>query len=257
MQVQCCRTNRRRSKGDFRAERIEMNRRRYKSPIPKSAREVVDKAYSDGAKEASSYFVGRTMVGRRVWWDDGQTVFLEYGVKDGKKHGNEMQFHRNGLLLSVEPHRDGKAHGKATQFAANGSVLICYVLKNGVGMDLWCDDDGNLSEEHYYPAKGELGYNRWWNEENKSIWREESWLDGLGWHGILREWNGKGRLCRGFPQFYVNGQRLTKSQYLRACQTDQSFPPYDPEQNQPFRTLPSEYLAQRPKRRMKGGVQDH
>lgn len=233
-----------------------MNRRRYKSPIPKTAREVVDKSYADGAKKASSYFVGRKMIGGRLWWEHGQTVFLEYGLKDGKKHGNELQFHEDGLLLSVEPYRNGKAHGKAIQFATNGSVLIYYLMRNGVGMDLWCDDDGNLSEEHYYPANGELGYNRWWNEDNKSIWREESWLNGLGWHGILRDWNGKGRLCRGFPQFYVNGERLTKRQYLSAGESDLSIPPYVPEQDQPYRTLPKEYLAQRQTGRIRSGSKD-
>lgn len=222
-----------------------MNRRRYKSPIPTTAREVVDKSNVDGIKEQSSYFIGRVMVGRRAWWDDGQTVCLEYGLKDGKKHGNELYFDRNGLLLSVEPFRDGVPHGRAKQFAEDGSVLICYVLRNGVGMDLWCHDDGSLSEEHYYPDNGELGYNRWWNEDNKSIYLEESWVYGFGWHGILREWNSKGRLCRGFPQFYVKGQRLKKRQYLRACELDQTLPVYLPAQDQPYRTLPKEYLSQR------------
>ena len=50
-------------------------------------------------------------------------------------------------------------------------------------------------------------------------------------------------LCRGFPQFYVNGERLTKRQYLSAGESDHSIPPYVPEQDQPYRTLPKEYLA--------------
>lgn len=222
-----------------------MNRRRYKSPIPASAREVVDKSNADGTKEQSSYFIGRTLVGRRIWWDDGETVCLEVGIKDGKKHGNELYFTHNGLLISIEPYRNGVPHGKAKQFADNGSVLICYTMQNGVGLDLWCHSDGSLSEEHYYPASGELGYNRWWNEDNKSIYSEESWLDGSGWHGICREWNSKGRLCRGFPQFYVKGQRLKKNQYLRACELDAILPRYHPQQDVPYRTLPKEYLSQK------------
>lgn len=228
-----------------------MNRRHYKSPIPKMAKEVVVKWYENGAKQESNYFVGRKLVGRRYWWDDGQTVEFEIGLRDGKKHGNELRFYPDGQLMSVEPHRNGREHGKATQFASDGSVLIYYVLKDGIGLDLWCHDDGSLSEEHCFPDSGDIGYSRWWNEDNRSIYLEESWLNGSGWHGILREWNRKGKLCRGFPKFYVTGQRLTKRQYLRACESDQSLPPYHSEQDKPYRTLPKEYLAQR-----KNGCED-
>lgn len=230
-----------------------MNRKGYKSLIPKSAREVVDKRYADGAKEESSFFVARKKVGRRSWWDDGQ-LRSEWGLKDGKKHGNALDFDPNGQLSSVEPYRNGKPHGKATQFASDGSVLVCYVMRDGVGLDLWCQDKGKLSEEHYCPADSELGYTRWWNWDNKSIHSEESWLNGFGWHGILREWNDKGRLRRGFPQFFVKGQRVTKRQYLRACESDSLLPPYIPQQDQPYRTLPPEYLAQRKKKPQRGEI---
>jgi len=137
----------------------KVNRRGYKSPIPKTAREVVDELYGDGTKKESSFFVGRRKVGRRLWWDDGQ-LESEYGLKDGQKHGNMLDFDANGNLSAVEPHRNGREHGQGKQFASDGSVLICYVLRNGVGMDLWCHENGSLSEEHYWPDDGELGYNR-------------------------------------------------------------------------------------------------
>jgi antitoxin component YwqK of YwqJK toxin-antitoxin module len=163
----------------FGIEGNEMNRKGYKSPIPKTAREIVDKRYEDGAKEESSFFVARKKVGRRSWWDDGQ-LMSEWGLKDGKRHGNVLDFDPNGQLSFVEPYRNGRPHGKATQFASDGSVLIYYVLRDGVGLDLWCQDDGKLSEEHYWPANGELGYTRWWNWDNKSIHSEESWLNASG-----------------------------------------------------------------------------
>jgi|SRR5579863_2075608 len=220
-----------------------MNRKGYKSLIPKSAREVVDKCYPHGTKAESSFFVARKRVGRREWWDDGQ-LMSEWGLKDGKKHGNVLDFDPNGQLSFVEPYRNGRPHGKATQFASDGSVLICYIMQDGVGLDLWCQGDGKLSEERYCPADGELGYTRWWNCDNKSIHSEQSWLNSSGWHGILREWNTGERLRRGFPQFYVKGQRVSKKQYCRACESDSLLPQYIPEKDQPFRNLPPEYLAQ-------------
>lgn len=223
-----------------------MNRRGYRSPIPKAAREVVDKYYVNGLKEESSYFVGRKKVGRRSWWDDGE-LLCEWGLKDGKKHGNMLDFDGNGNLSCIEPYRNDVPHGKATQFAQDGSVLICYVLRHGVGLDLWCrdrDEDGRLSEEHYWAGEGGLGFRRWWNGDDKTIFSESSWIAGTGTHGIQREWNNAGKLCRGYPQYYIRGERVTKRQYLKACESDASLPPYLPEQDQPHRTLPAEYVAQ-------------
>lgn len=221
-----------------------MNRRGYKSPIPKSANEVVEKQSDDGTREESSYFVGRKMVGRRYWWDDGLTIDTEESYKDGKRHGLKLRFYDNGALLSVEPYRDGQVHGKARQFAPDGSVLISYTLRNGIGLDLWCYDDGQLSEELYCPADGELGLQRWWNEDNKSIYLEQTWLQDSD-HRILREWNDKGKLHRGFPQFYIHGERVTKKKYVRARELDPSLPPYIFEDDLPYRQLPHEYLTQR------------
>jgi antitoxin component YwqK of YwqJK toxin-antitoxin module len=222
-----------------------MERKRYRSVIPKAAREVVDKSYADGMKEESSYFRGEELIGHRIWGEDGRTVLWEYRLKDGRKHGNELRFDGHGRILSIEPFRNGVAHGVARQFASDGSLLVFYTMRNGVGLDLWCYDDGPLAEEHYFPDTGQLGYNRWWNDDNISVHGEESWIDGSGWHGIHREWNHKRRLCRGFPKFYVRGQQLTKKQYLRLCETDASLPPYTAEQDQPYRALPAEFLAQR------------
>ena len=134
-------------------------------------------------------------------------------------------------------------------------------LRNGLGCRQatptgWKGSQKAFQELNHSANRVSAWDNRWWNENNKSIWREESWLHGLGWHGILRDWNGKGRLCRGFPQFYVNGERLTERQYLCACESDQSIPPYVPEQDQQYRTLPKEYLAQRQTGRIRDGSKD-
>lgn len=225
----------------------KLNRRGYKSPIPKTAREVVDKSYDDGAKDESSFFAGRKKIGCRVWWDDGD-LLCEFGLKDGHKHGNELYFDPDGQLSAVQPFRNGRAHGTAKQFASDGSVLVSYVLRNGVGMDLWCGENGTLAEELYWPDDGELGYQRFWNEDGKTIYFEKSWTNG-GSHGIHRRWNDKGKLCRGFPKFFIKNEQVTKKQYLRGCESDPLLPEYRPEQDRPSRTLPAEFLAQRKKKR--------
>ena len=46
-----------------------------------------------------------------------------------------------------------------------------------------------------------------------SINSETEWLDGE-WHGAKREWD-EGRLLRGFPRFFVRGERVSKRAYLK------------------------------------------
>jgi hypothetical protein len=100
-----------------------------------------------------------------------------------------------------------------------------------------------FAEEHYWPSEGKLGYKRQWNSDEKTVWQE--YFYALGYHGLWREWNARGRLFRVFPRYYVNDVQVTRRQYLKACQSDPTLPPYRPEEDDPQRPLPAEYLAQR------------
>ena len=116
-------------------------------------------------------------------------------------------------------------------------------------MKSYCDtEDGTLAEEHYCPGEGEVGRTRMWNSDEKTVW-QECFFSGNGYHGVWREWNPRGRLRRGFPRSYANDRRVTKRQYLKACANDPTLRPYRPEEDDPHRQLPAEYLAQRNKRR--------
>lgn len=77
-----------------------MNPRRYKSPIPKTAREIVDNSYPDRAKDASSYCVGRKMVGQRIWREDGRTLSSLDQQRDARQKGlgRAVQWATAGLL---------------------------------------------------------------------------------------------------------------------------------------------------------------
>jgi hypothetical protein len=120
------------------------------------------------------------------------------------------------------------------------------MLVNGSGLDLWCNKDGTLAEEHYWLKNGERGYKRLWSGEDRTVCEEEVWGPGKG--SIRRDWNARGKLRRGFPRFYVAGRRVMKWQYLRACQADRTLPPYRSEDDAPLRSLPPEDLVQREKR---------
>lgn len=224
-----------------------MRRSRYKSSIPPNANEVVKERFSDGSKKVSHYFVKRVWVGWRYWYEDG-SVDVEWGIKDGQRHGLRLEYHQNGRLAHVERYRNGRENGTARQWSEDGKLLVTYRLANGVGLDLWCDfDTGTLAEEHLWPDCGQVGYNRLWNKNERTIWQEQ-YYTGAGHHGIWREWNKQGRLKRGFPHFYVHDKRVTKRQYANACEGDPTLARYRPEDDRPYRKLPAEYVAQRRKR---------
>jgi hypothetical protein len=63
-------------------------------------------------------------------------------------------------------------------------------------------------------------------------------------HGVFRAWNARGRLRRGYPQYFVDGKRVRKRRYLKGSAADPSLPPFREEENRPDRKLPVEYLDQ-------------
>lgn len=220
------------------------NRRRYRCPIPANSKLIVKERYEDGAKKWGYFYLKGAKVGCRHWDEDG-TIELEWGFQNGIKHGNELRFHHNGNLMSVEPYRNGKIHGVGKQWSDDGRLLITYTLRNQIGMDLWCEDDGSLAESHYWPNREEVGYGRFWSEDQKTIFMEDIYARGKGASLIRRHWNNAGKLSRGFPQFFIGGKKVTKRQYLRTCKTDDAMPTYRPQDDNPDRKLPAEFLAQR------------
>ena len=62
-------------------------------------------------------------------------------------------------------------------------------------------------------------------------------------HGIERSWNQQGLLHRGYPRYWLNDARVTKSQYVRACADDPALPPFHERDNRPQRRFPSEVIV--------------
>lgn len=217
----------------------------YRSSIPTTAKEVVEQWFDNRKKKSAYFFLGGEKVGFREWRATGELEF-EYGIKDGKKHGREFCLWEDGQPYEVTPYRNGKIHGTGKQWGKGGEVIITYKMTNGTGLDLRCGHENeSLSEEHYWPKDGEVGYHRDWNDDEKSLTEEYYFLCGKGYHGIWRKWNSKGKLQRGYPHFYLNDSRVTKPNYLKACVDDAMLPCYRKEEDQPFRELPQEYVSQK------------
>ncbi|MGE3911892.1 MAG: toxin-antitoxin system YwqK family antitoxin [Chloroflexota bacterium] len=182
--------------------------------------------------------------GTRRRTTDGRLLH-EAAYRDGKLNGWLRDWDQDGRLAFEGFRIDFLEHGICRQWH-EGRLIGWYIMDRGTGLDLWRNADGMLSEERYLKDGGLHGYTRWWSTpDNRTIWWEEHFQDNVQ-HGIERQWNGEGRVKRGYPRYFVHGQRVTKRQYLSACKKDPTLPPYRPEDDRPERPLPPEYVQTMP-----------
>lgn len=212
----------------------------YKSSIPGTAREKVTERFPSGRKRKAEYRVGGKVVGIRYFFQSGEPEH-ECGLKEGKKHGVEYWWLGGNLPRSAEPFVDGLPHGLAKQWDQDGRLLGTYRMVRGTGIDLWRQrrEDGSicLSEVLHLNGGHRHGFEWWLNEDQRTVYIERHWRESM-WHGIYREWNEAGRLRRGFPQYFVSGAQVTKRQYLKACASDPTLPPFRQQDNSPSRAFP-------------------
>lgn len=210
--------------------------------IPFGAVEEIEDRWPNGNKQSAFYSVHGEKIGYRYWDEDG-SLSMEYGLKGDQRHGRFRTLYSEGKPSEEAFFIDGKEHGITRQYDYDGNLIGCYEMHYGTGADLWYWEKGVLSEERYY-KDGQLdGYVRWWNWDNTTVWSEEHFNDGE-YHGIFREWNDHNVLRRGSPKYFVNGQKVTKRQYLKACERDPSLPKFSAEDNLPYRKLPRDLMAQ-------------
>ncbi|MBI2302088.1 MAG: hypothetical protein HYU66_24560 [Armatimonadetes bacterium] len=230
-----------------------MTDERYQSDIPAEAEErvvvaeQVVHASDDGMAQAvtlrrSAYYLGGEEVGWRTFHETGE-IGEEMPLRNGRPHGRNYQWYEPGCLTFVEPYEDGLPHGTAVQYNDQGQVIGTYTMDHGTGWDLWyqhdCDGMVRLTEAHCLLQGDTHGFEWWFHYGSADLWEERQWHHGQ-LHGIEREWNYEGRLRRGYPNYWVHDQEVTKRQYLRAAAKDPTLPPFRSEDNLPQRELPPE-----------------
>jgi antitoxin component YwqK of YwqJK toxin-antitoxin module len=225
----------------------------YRSSIPKTAQErVVSTHQSNGNKQLVEYVLNGAIVGNR-WFSEDGTAGTENPLKNGVMHGNMHYFKvgADGKLRATftEPYRNGMAHGTAKQWSGDGKLIGTNTMTRGTGRDLWRHknylEDGSgyvLSEARYIKSGSWHGFEWRLDWKQKSIRQEAHFCENLQ-HGTRREWNSEGKLRRGFPQYWITNERVTKGQYLRACLKDPNLPPFRAIDNLPQRTFPPEVQA--------------
>lgn len=216
--------------------------------IPAQAEEKVLQTDEAGRKTASEFWLNGQCVGRAEWGADG-TPWTAMGLRGGHITGHRIDYHGHGTVSYAEPFVNGLPHGWAKQYGRRGGLLLASPFHRGTGIDYWCDPRGRLAEEHPLVGGKLSGCDRWWDENQQTVYRETGWLDGQE-HGIHREWM-EGRLRRGFPQFFIRGQKVSKREYLSAAQGDSTLPTYTRQEDLPERALPERFLQLRQRVRRK------
>ena len=217
--------------------------KRYRSSIPKAARERIVATFINSPKKyKAEYVLHGKVVGIRFFHETGD-LQDEYPLRNGVKHGIVYRSDVPGKLLSAEPYSDGLPHGVAKQWSDDGRLIGTYTMKHGTGLDLWwCgahleNRSPYLSEARYLKGGERHGF-EWWLKDQRSVWVERHFQEDR-MHGIEREWNERGTLRRGYPRYWVNGRRVTKRQYLRECVKDASLPHFSSSRQSASEELPS------------------
>jgi hypothetical protein len=218
--------------------------RRFKSDVPANAVEQTTREFRrvGGAiyPRLTDCLLNGEVVGQRAYAENGQLV-TETPLRNGSKHGREYQWNDDGRLMLVEPYVNGQIHGTAKQYGRDGSVIGTYRLRYGTGYDIWRveNEDGaiNISEIHTLVDGLPHGY-EWWLRKPHIMWHELHWHEGQ-YHGIERQWNVANKLSRGFPRYWINGDRVAKRKYIREAKKDLSLPPFRLQDNSPRRRFPS------------------
>jgi hypothetical protein len=180
------------------------------------------------------------VVGERTYNQLGQLA-IERPIKNGKTHGRMYFWNDDGTLNSVEPYLEGKPHGIARQYGRKGKVIGKYKLTHGTGFDIWRQETSkgrvSVSEIHSLRDGVPHGFEWWFLWKARQLSWERHWLKGR-YHGIEREWDAKGKLCRGYPKYWIRGHSVTKGKYLKAAQTDNTLPVFREKDNSPSRKFP-------------------
>lgn len=218
--------------------------RRFKSDIPPNVVEHVTREFrrEGGAiyGRLTDCILNGEVVGRRTYNEEGQLI-IETPLRNGRKYGREFYWNDDGSLSLIEPYVNGKIHGTAKQYGQHGSVIGTYKLHHGTGYDIWRAENRNgtvyVAEILTYKDGLRHGYEWWLTPKPHIVYEERHWHEGQH-HGIEREWNLANKLRRGFPRYWIKGDRVTKIKYLRAAKRDPSLPAFHLRDNSPRRKFP-------------------
>ena len=215
--------------------------RRIPRTIPRGAteQEFVDPRAPRGTNPRFDYTVDGRVVACVYYHPSGAVEWEQHFDDQARIHGVERREYPDGRLSFRAAYVHGEQHGLQQQWDPDGALLCTTRFVRGTGVDLWFHDDFHggweLAEEREYVAGMRHGVERWWRGGHV---HEEIMLYEDQKHGIERRWNQHGRLCRGYPRYFVRDEQVTRPQYERARLGEPTLPAFRDDDNVPVRGLP-------------------
>ncbi len=157
--------------------------------------------------------------------------------ENGQPHGLEREWHPSGRLGYEARYEHGLQHGLQRQWDERGRLVVRTRFVRGTGLDLYCGDlrPGVVSESRELAAGLCHGFERWWTD--RKLTREAHFVDSWE-HGVTRSWTLAGKMERGWPRYFVRGERVDRRAYLRACKSDETLPHWRARDDRPTRPRP-------------------
>lgn len=200
------------------------------------AHAVIEITDSDEHCVQGTVGVGGRKVMRVTWEAEGKIHRTLSYDRDGRPHGLECEYREDGILIWCQQWVHGKMHGPCMMLDERGRPLAVSKFVEGRGFDVWmggCNE--GIAEIHQLADGAPHGVTRWGDPSRP--WEEEHFFEGRR-HGIFRCWDD-GVLEKGFPEFYVNGERVSREEYELARQNDAALPAYREQDDDNARELPA------------------
>lgn len=146
-----------------------------------------------------------------VFSTPGNLCTEKYFKSDGVAHGLDLSRHKNGSLQWQVPWVRGHMHGISRAFDEQGRELLRTRFVYGSGVDLWADGT-EITELRVHRHNHRHGIERWGHP--LLPYEENHFLEGRR-AGVFRRWEGL-ELKKGYPQYFVADEEVTRAAYARA-----------------------------------------
>ncbi len=161
---------------------------------------------------------------------------MEYGLRNNQMHGWFRTWYSNGMLCEESYYLEDKEHGIAKQFNDQGELIGTYQMNYGTGVDLWYQEKASWRKNDTIKMVSATATNVGGMGITKPFTVSSTFSKALNM-AFIESGTRKVRLGRGFPKYFVKGEKVTLVQYLKACSQDESLPKYLESDNN-WRRLP-------------------
>ncbi len=172
-------------------------------------------------------------------WDlNGELVRWTPVDESGRRHGTERELEDGRTRWQVRWVK-GVMHGLARQFSVSGKALVTSRFISGMGVDVYCDDYGQVCETRVLANDLRHGVELF-GPPSFPI-HEGHYSNGLK-HGVFRDWKPGSKACEP-PAYFLNGIEVQRDVYRNACRQGRSLPPDRRVDDQRKRAWPAALFA--------------